>query len=430
MNESSVWKTLLRLSPPVLLALLIQSIYNIVDSYFVAQYSEAGLTALSFIFPIQLLMTALATGTGTGVNILISKMDGNGENKKQYDFIKASLFLGLVNFVLFAGAGIVLLKPFYMMSSGISEVRTLGCQYGVIILSGSLGFFMESIFTKILQAKAKMLIPMLAQITGALINIALDPILIFGWKSIPQMGIMGAATATLIGQWTAMIITCIAVWKNIGINGKIKLRNCALIYQTGFPSILMQSLYTLYIVGLNLILNQFTENAVTVLGIYYKLQTFFFIPLMGLQQVIVPVVSFYHGAGKMKKTKEVLSCSVMISVLVMAAGMIIFMVIPKQLLSVFSSNPEIWEIGVTALRIISVSFLPASITMMFVVYFQGVNKGLYSTTITVFRQIVLLVPVAWILHFFGLSFVWLTFPITEIAAAAVSFVLFLKLHSK
>ncbi len=298
MENMSVVRLLLKLSPPVMLALLIQSIYNIVDSFFISRYSAAGLTALSIIFPIQLLMTALATGTGTGINILVSRMDGTGETKSQTDIVKCGLFSGFFNYVIFACAGLLLIRSYFAISSDQIPVQEQGIPYAQIIFAGSLGLFIESNCTKILQAKGNMLTPMIAQVTGAVINVILDPILIFGMFGMPEAGAAGAALATIAGQLAAMIITLAAVFRIYRFQGKIRLQNCIRIYRAGIPSIVMQSLYTLYIIGLNLILKQFTEDAVTVLGIYYKLQTFFFIPLMGLQQVILPVISFHYGAGK------------------------------------------------------------------------------------------------------------------------------------
>ena len=298
MENMSVVKLLLKLSPPVMLALLIQSIYNIVDSFFISRYSAAGLTALSIIFPIQLLMTALATGTGTGINILVSRMDGTGETKSQADIVKSGLFSGFFNYVIFACAGLLLIRSYFAISSDQIPVQEQGISYAQIIFAGSLGLFIESNCTKILQAKGNMLTPMIAQVTGAVINVILDPILIFGMFGMPEAGAAGAALATIAGQLAAMIITLAAVCRIYRFQGKIRLKDCIRIYRAGIPSIVMQSLYTLYIIGLNLILKQFTEDAVTVLGIYYKLQTFFFIPLMGLQQVILPVISFHYGAGK------------------------------------------------------------------------------------------------------------------------------------
>lgn len=416
MKQTPIWKILMKLCPPVMLALLIQSVYNIVDSYFVAQYSAEGLTALSIIFPIQLLMTAIATGTGTGINILISRMDGSGDVKYQNNIVISGLFLGLINFLVFAVTGLLCMNAYCSFSSNQALVREMGIQYCRIIFAFSLDMFLEANCTKILQAKENLLLPMYAQIAGALINVVLDPLLIFGHLGFPALGIQGAAIATVIGQWCAMLIVLAAVLHKCPLKGKINLRNCILIYKTGLPSIIMQSLYTLYMVGLNLILKQFTESAVTVLGIYYKLQTFFFIPLMGLQQVILPIISFNYGAKDHIRVKQTLRCSIAVSCVVMLVGCIIFNAIPDKLILIFSKNQEILEIGRSALRIISVSFIPAAFVIMFTVYFQGVNKGNASISVTILRQIILLVPLAWLFHFKGLFFVWFTFPVTEILA--------------
>ena len=413
MGDIPIGKLLLKLSPPVMLALLIQSIYNIVDSCFVAQYSLSGLTALSIIFPIQLLMTALGTGTGTGLNILISRMDGNGDTARQRDVVKSGLYLGIWNFLIFTCIGMLLIGSYYTISSNQAEVRAEGIQYAQIIFLGSFGLFMESNCTKLLQAKGNMVTPMLAQVAGAAINLVFDPIFIFGLFGAPELGVAGAAIATIMGQWAAMLITLRAVFRTYDVRGTFRFKDCIQIYQSGFPSIIMQSLYTLYIVGLNLILKQFTEDAVTVLGIYCKLQTFFFIPLMGLQQVIVPVISFNYGAHDNKRVNDTLRYSILISCGVMALGTFIFMAFPKELISIFADRTPILNIGTLALRIISVSFLPASLAMMFTVYFQGIDKGKCSVFITVLRQIILLVPLAWLFHFAGLNYVWLTFPVTE-----------------
>lgn len=398
------------------LALLIQSVYNIVDSYFVAKYSAEGLTALSIIFPIQLLMTAVATGTGTGINILVSRMDGAEASGAQNDMIKSGLFLGIVNFAVFTAVGLLGLDVYCRFSSDQPLVRAGGMQYGTIVFLFSLGMFVEANCTKILQARGNMVLPMCAQIFGALINIVLDPLLIFGKFGFPVMGIRGAAIATVIGQWSAMAVVLLSVLRHCPLNGRFRAGSCIQIYKAGMPAIVMQSLYTLYMVGLNLILKQFTEDAVTVLGIYYKLQTFFFIPLMGLQQVILPVMSFNYGAGDFKRVKETLKCSIAVSVTVMVLACGIFLAVPAELVTVFSGKKEILEIGCTALRIISVSFIPAAFVIMLTVYFQGVNMGRASISVTVLRQILLLVPLAWVFHFQGLSYVWLTFPVTEMIA--------------
>lgn len=427
MDETPVWKQLIRLSAPVMLALLIQSIYNIVDSYFVARYSEEGLTALSIIFPIQLLMTALATGTGVGINILISRLDGEGETKSQKNIIAAGFLLSILGALLFTAAGMPGIRIYYQVSSAQALVREYGIQYAQIIFAFSLGMFIEAAGTKVLQARSNMVLPMCAQVAGAAVNIVLDPILIFGYFGLPVMGIRGAAAATVIGQWTAMAIVMAGFIKRYSMPfGRVNLHYCTRVLRAGAPSIIMQCLYTVYIVGLNLILKIFSEDAVTVLGIYYKLQTFFFIPLLGLQQVILPLISFSYGAGRKDRVDSILRCSFVISGVIMVAAAACFMIMPELLLSIFSSRPEILKIGGTAFRIIALSFIPSAFGLIFVVYFQGVDMGKESIFLILLRQVALLVPIAWALHFMGLNRVWFTFPITEVVVVAACLIFYKK----
>ena len=364
METNSIPKLLLKLSPPVMLALLIQSIYNIVDSFFVAQYTPSGLTALSIIYPIQLLMTALATGTGAGVNILISRLDGLGETESQHDVIKSGLLLNFFHFILFAIMGNLFIKTYFEISTSNTLVSSQGILYARIVFTGSFGLFMESIGTKVLQARGNMVLPMLAQVTGSIINVVLDIALIFG----------------------------------IG-------------------SIITQSLYTLYIIGLNMILKGFTEDAVTVLGIYYKIQSFFFIPLLGFQQVLLPLISYNYGAGHTKRTQKTLRFATFLACGIMSVATLIFLLIPNQLIGIFSTDASLLRIGSYALRVISLSFVFAGLTIVITSYLQGIAHIKASIFIIVLRQVFLLVPLAWILHFFGLNAVWWTFPLTEIIAS-------------
>ena len=246
MTHTPIRRLLLKLSPPVMLALLIQSVYNIVDSFFVARYSNEGLTALSIVYPIQLLMTALATGTGAGVNLLISRMDGQGETEKQSGVVTCGMVLALIHYLLFAVLEFFLADTYFQMSSANELVNAQGVTYTNIIFAGSLGIFVESICTKVLQARGNMALPMTAQIIGALINIILDPVLIFGLFGAPCMGIAGAAIATVLGQWLAMVITFIAVRRTYPRHGKWSGSTCLQIYRNGIGSIVTQSLYTLY----------------------------------------------------------------------------------------------------------------------------------------------------------------------------------------
>lgn len=419
MTHTPVRRLLLKLSPPVMLALLIQSVYNIVDSFFIARYSGEGLTALSIIYPVQLLMTALATGTGAGVNLMISRMDGQGETEKQSDVVTCGLVLALFHFLLFAVLELFLSDAYFRLSSENELVNAQGATYANIVFTGSLGIFAESVCTKILQARGNMALPMAAQVIGAVINIILDPVLIFGLFGAPCMGIAGAALATILGQWAAMFITLTAVRRIYPKHGKWSGGTCLQIYQNGIGSIVTQSLYTLYIVGLNMILALFSEDAITVLGIYYKVQSFFFIPLLGFQQVLLPVISHNFGAGQTQRIRQTVRLAVLLSAGLMLAASLVFLLFPRSLLIIFSSKKELLQIGEYAFRVISLSFVPAGITIVVTSHLQGIAKMKLSVFVIVLRQVVLLVPLAWILHFAGLKAVWWTFPLTELIAAAI-----------
>ena len=430
MENISVYKLLLKMSPPVMLALLIQSIYNIADSFFIAKYSTEGLTALSIIYPVQRLITALATGTGAGVNILISRLDGRGETEAQHDIIKSGLFLNVVHFLLFAFVGNILVNAYFSLSTENTVVKAQGILYGRIIFSGSFGLFIESVCTKILQARGNMTIPMIAQVTGSVVNIVLDIILIFGTGHIPAFGIRGAAIATVIGQWVAMAITLLAVMKKYSLRGTLKPEFCKQIYSNGIGSIVTQSLYTIYIVGLNMVLKIFSEDAVTVLGIYYKIQSFFFIPLLGFQQVLLPLFSYNYGAGDRHRNRDILKCSITFSVAIMAVATGIFFLLPEKLVQIFSAESSIVAIGKYAFRVISISFVFAGLTIVITSYLQGIARMKSSLFIIVLRQIVLLVPLAWVFHFIGLNAVWWTFPVTEIIASMTGILIIVILHKQ
>ena len=430
MENISVSKLLLKMSPPVMLALLIQSIYNIADSFFVARYSTEGLTALSIVYPVQLLITALATGTGAGVNILISRLDGRGETEAQHDIIKSGLFLNMFHFLIFAFVGNILANAYFSLSTGNAVVKAQGIIYSRIIFSGSFGLFIESICTKILQARGNMMIPMIAQVTGSVVNILLDIMLIFGIGHIPALGIRGAAIATVIGQWLAMVITLLAVMKKYSLRGTCKPEFCKQIYANGIGSIVTQSLYTIYIVGLNMILKIFTEDAVTVLGIYYKIQSFFFIPLLGFQQVLLPLFSYHYGAGDRHRNRNILKCAMTFSAAIMAVATGIFLLFPEKLVQIFSMESTILAIGKYAFPVISISFVFAGLTIVITSYLQGIAHIKSSLFIIVLRQIVLLIPLAWVFHFMGLNAVWWTFPVTEIIASMTGILIIVILHKR
>ncbi len=429
MEKTSIPKLLLKLAPPVMLSLLIQSVYNLVDSIFIGRYADTGLTALSLIYPIQLLMTALATGIGTGAGILVSHADGSSQRGRQGDIAVSAIMMNIGHAAAVAVCGLALLEGFLSVSSGQEVVRQYGLDYGRIVLMFSMGSFIQAVLEKLLQAKGKMTIPMIAQIAGAVCNIILDPILIFGMGGIPEMGLKGAAIATVCGQWCCMLITLVgfvAQYPKEQRHGRLHPAIIREIYRSSAASILMQSLYTLYIIGLNLILKGFTEDAVTVLGIYYKLQTFFFIPLMGLQQVILPIISHSFGAGNGRRIRETVRCCCVFAAGIMLLATAAFLLFPQQLTGIFTASESVRLIGAQALPIISLSFLPAAIDMILIVCFQGIMLGRWSICMTLLRQVVLLVPLAWLFHFGGLGMVWFTFPVTEIITLGCSVFLYRK----
>lgn len=419
-----VWKLLLRLAPPVMLAQLIQALYNIVDSYFIGRYSKDGLAALSVIFPIQLLISALAIGTGVGVNTLMSKFYGLSEDKKAKETAGVGFLLSVITWAVFSFISCTIMGIYTKTSLSTPQAQDFARIYGRIVCGFSFGIFLESNWTKILQSKGDMKTPMIAQVAGAVTNIVFDWLLIFGIGFFPELGVAGAAVATVAGQILAAVITGIKGFHTIPPFSKIS-QYVKPIYQAGIPNIIMNALCTIYIVALNLILVSFSDDAVTVLGLYYKLQMFCLIPVMGLTTCIVPILSYNYAAGEVGRCHEILWDAVIVSAACMGIGTLAFEIIPTQLLSIFAKNePSILEIGTTALRIIGISFVPISISLVMPTYFQAIGMGGQSIALTVLRQIVLLIPLAFAFSFLGLKFVWLAFPITEIVTAAAGHILY------
>lgn len=429
-GTEKVWKLLMRLAPPVMLAQLIQALYNIVDSYFIGQYSKDGLAALSVIFPVQLLISALAIGTGVGVNTLMSKYYGQSQESEAKETAGVGFFLSIVTWAVFALLSCSIMKLYTGVSLGTPQAQNYAYTYGTIVCGFSFGIFLESNWTKILQSKGDMKTPMIAQVIGAVTNIVFDWLLIFGIGIFPELGVAGAAVATVTGQiFAATIVGVKGIHK---IPGFSKLRKYIMpIYRAGIPNILMNALCTIYIVALNLILVSFSDDAVTVLGLYYKLQMFCLIPVMGLTTCIVPILSYNYAAGKCGRCKSILWEAVAISAVCMAVGTLAFEVIPLPLLRIFAADqPVILEIGVTALRIIGISFVPISVSLVMPTYFQAIGMGKQSIALTVLRQIGLLIPLAWIFSHIGLNYVWLAFPITEVITALVGYILYRKFPMK
>ena len=424
-GTEKIYKILLRLAPPVMFAQLIQALYNIVDSYFVGKYSPDGLTALSVIFPVQLIITALAVGTGVGVNTQMARLFAQEKGKEADKTAGTGMVLSLLTWAVFAAVSAVLMHAYVTTSAKSETAIRYGVIYGRIVCVGSIGIFLESIWTKVLQAGGNMKLPMIAQVAGALTNIILDPIFIFGMFHFPKLGIAGAAIATVCGQIVAAIITGVRGFRKPPAVREMK--KCAKwIYLLGYPSILMQMLYTVYIVALNMILAGFSDAAVTVLGLYYKIQTFFFIPLLGLQTCIVPVLSYNYAAKKYKRCQTILNESVLFSMLFMLIGVFCFELLPGALLGLFSHDPDVFSIGIPAFRIIGLSFLPAVVSLLSPVFFQASGNARISALLSLIRQLGCLIPIFFALSKIGLSYTWIAFPASEIITGALGISLYLR----
>lgn len=417
-DNESIWLILLKIAPPVMLALLIQSLYNIVDSFFIGLYSGDGLTALSIIFPIQLIIVAIAVGTGVGVNTLMSRYYAKDKISKANKIAGSGTALAAISYVIFAIASVLLMRPYVLTSAGAPLAIEYAVTYGIIVCVGSIGIFLESIWTKVHQAGGNMRLPMLAQIAGAVTNIALDPLLIFGWSFIPAMGIAGAAYATVAGQVVAAVITFSGYRRPPGTMREF-IACTKDIYRLGYPSILMQMLYTVYIVGLNIILAGFSDAAVTVLGLYYKLQSFFFIPLTGMMTCIVPLLSYTYAKRAYVRCKEIMTDSIILSMGFMLVGVLCFELIPVQLINIFSTDAEVMAIGENAFRIIGLSFLPSVIALISPVFFQAIGTAVPSVSLSLLRQVFCLVPIFWALSKIGLFYCWFAFPISEVITGTI-----------
>ena len=420
-DSDRIGSVLLRIAPPVMAAQLIQSLYNIVDSYFVGQFSAEGLTALSILFPIQLVITAIAAGTGVGVNTLISRYDGQGRHSRALSVAGTGTMLAFLSWLLFALISGLLLAPFVHASTQSARVAGEALTYGYIVC---IGVFLEGTWTKVHQARGNMRLPMAAQVAGALTNIVLDPLLIFGLGPFPALGIAGAAYATVAGQMLAALITVSAlrrppVWRE----ARFYIQR---IYHLGYPSILMQALYTVYIMVLNLILAGFSDQAVTVLGLYYKIQSFFFIPLAGLQTCIVPFLSYTYAKKAYRRCQGIIRFAIVLAMSLMLVGVACFELIPQTLLRIFSSDAQVLAIGVPAFRIIGISFIPAVLSLIFPVFFQAIGKALSSVLLSLTRQILCLIPLFWLLSKISLTFSWAAFPLAETITGILSLILYFR----
>ena len=439
MGVMPVGKLLFAMSTPYLHTCLVQSLYNIVDSIFVARYSPDALAAVSLAYPIQILMIAVSVGTGVGVNALLSRSLGEGKKKKAKLTADNAILLGILASIMFALFGVLCTKLFFDSQTKSESIRQLGYSYLSVVTIFSFGLMLEVTFERILQSTGKTVFNMITQSVGAIINIILDPILIFGLFGAPKLGIAGAAIATVAGQIIAMILSFIFNMKynedvDIRFGTHIFIPDFGIIkqiYKVGIPSIAMQAMSTLMILGLNKILVTYSDMAVNVLGIYYKLQSFVFMPIFGLNNGMTPIVAFNYGAKNKDRIVKVLKYSLIASIVIMVIGTAIFWLFPKELMMLFNPNEEMMKLGIPALRICSLCFILAAFDVMAIATFQSLGNGMYALYASFLRQLVLIIPLAYVLsNMFGLEAVWYSIPLAELGCAFFDIYLMKKIYKQ
>lgn len=426
-------KLVLKVSVPIMISMLVQALYNVVDGIFVARYSADALTAVSLAFPIQMLMVAASTGLGVGINSLISRKLGARRSSEARDAAKNGLFMQLCAYVLFLVFGLFAAKPFFKIFTPVAELQQLGGDYLSIVCTFGFGLFTSICFERMMQATGNTVLSMSTQLTGAVINIILDPIMIFGYFGCPAMGVSGAAAATVIGQIGGAILGFVLNqtrnpelklrWEGFRPNGKI----IKSILAVGFPSIIMQSISSVMNVCLNLILMPFGTVAVSVLGVYFKLQSFIFMPVFGLSNGLVAIIGYNYGARLRSRIYSAIKVALKLAVVIMAIGTLAFMLIPHVLISLFEADgpSELTTVGVVALRIISTNFILAAIGITLSTVFQAVGKGLYSLVMSLSRQMIVLLPSAWMLSKIGgLNAIWWAFLIAEFVSLIICLAFF------
>ena len=434
MGTEHIPPLLLKMALPMMLSMLVQALYNVVDSIFVAKISEDALTALSVAFPLQNLMIAFATGLGVGINSLLSRALGEKDRQKADAAAGNGLFLELCAALLFVFIGFVLGPAFVRSQTSSSVIADYGITYVRICIGMGVFCFVAIFYERMLQATGKTHLAMIGQLVGALINIVFDPILIFGLLGFPKLGVAGAAIATVFGQFCgAMVSLAIHQRKNreirITLSG-LRPRSFTVrtILSVGIPSIIMGSIGSVMTYCMNRILDGFSSTAVAVFGVYFKLQSFFFMPVFGLNNAMVPLIAYNYGARRPARMKQTILWAVIYACSIMAAGLLLMQLMPDVFLRLFDASDDMLRIGVPALRTISLAFVGAGYAIVLSSTFQALGRGLYSMFVSIARQLVVLVPAAWLLSRTGqLSAVWWAFPIAEIMSALVSTLFFLHL---
>lgn len=422
MGFEPVLPLIIKMSLPAMLSMFIQSLYNIVDSFFVSKISEEALRATSLSFPVQILIIALAVGTGVGVNSFVARSLGADRKKDANSAVAHGMVLAMLSWSILLIFRLFFLKDFFAVFTDDAVVTQMGQGYLGIVSFGSIFVLMAIVGEKSIQGTGNMMLPMVSQLVGAITNIILDPIFIFvfGW------GIKGAALATITGQALSLIIVL------YGLFGKRSVFDIAFkkftwnmdlvkkIYEVGFPSILMQSIGAVLTIFLNRIIIQFSEIAVSVLGVYFKLESFVLMPVFGLGQGILPIIAFNYGAKNKDRIKAAYKYGVMISMMLLFVGFLIFQIFPAQLISIFTKDQVMIDMGVIALRLISIFFIPASVGILNSIFFQSLGLGNYSLIVSFLRQLGILLPFAYFFSQFGLHYVWLAYPVAETITLVIS----------
>lgn len=433
MKNRPIFPLLVSMAIPMMFSMLIQSLYNIIDSIFVARLGNDALTAVSLVFPLQNLVIAIAVGFGIGVSSCISINLGSKNTKRASQAASLGIILSIVHSILFVIFGLLVTKPFLRMFSSNESIVEMGSEYGYIVLCLSFGCLIQVCIEKIFQSLGEMSITMIVLAVGAIINIILDPILIFGKFGFPAMGVTGAAIATVIGQIAGLILYLIVLaYKKLPI--QVSLRNVHIdkplikqLYSVGVPSSIMMSLPSVLVSILNGMLVRFSEVHVSVLGIYYKLQTFIYLPANGIVQGMRPIVGYNYGAKQKDRLHKTLRVSLLFAAAIMFIGTIVSLFIPQQILGMFDADVSMLEIGVPALRIICLGFLISTFGIIYSGAFEALGMGFQSLTISLLRQFVIIIPLSFLLsRFIGATGIWVSFPISEIIAAIVAIILMRK----
>ena len=433
MGTMPVNKLLVTMSLPMVISMIVQALYNIVDSIFVSRLSEDALTAVSMAFPMQNLMISVAVGTGVGINAMLSRALGEKKFEAANKTAENGIFIEVLGYVLFLLIGIFVTKPFFLAQAGAGDIANMGIAYTRICLLMSFGIFMQIGFERILQSTGRTIFTMITQSTGAIINIILDPILIFGLFGMPKMGVAGAAIATVTGQICAAILAItFNLTKNPDVHISFKGFKPQIIFvknilSVGIPSIIMSSVGSAMTFGMNKILITFSSTAVAVFGVYFKLNSFVFMPVFGLNNGMVPIVSYNYGAQNKKRLTKTIKLAIIYAVCIMFIGIMLFQFMPDVLLKLFDASDHMLEIGIPALRVISLSFAFAGICIVISSSLQALGHGFLSMMISITRQLIILLPSAYILaKFGGIHAVWWSFNIAEIGSLTLS-LLFLNI---